>query len=77
MCDEDVCMKDLERWYEKISLSYSGQMSNSISTKEDKVFKSNLVKDWRNGFKHNIPVSATFQLFGFLNITPSFNYTER
>ena len=66
-----------ERWYEKISLSYSGQMSNSISTKEDKVFKSNLVKDWRNGFKHNIPVSATFQLFGFLNITPSFNYTER
>lgn len=66
-----------ERWYEKISLSYSGQMSNSISTKEDKVFKSNLVKDWRNGFKHNIPVSATFQLLGFLNITPSFNYTER
>ncbi len=66
-----------ERWYEKISLSYSGQMSNSISTKEDKVLKSNLVKDWRNGFKHNIPVSATFQLFGFLNITPSFNYTER
>lgn len=66
-----------ERWYEKISLSYSGQMSNSISTKEDKVFKSNLIKDWRNGFKHNIPVSATFQLFGFLNITPSFNYTER
>ena len=66
-----------ERWYEKISLSYSGQMSNSISTKEDKVFKSNLIEDWRNGFKHNIPVSATFQLFDFINITPSFNYTER
>ena len=66
-----------ERWYEKISLSYSGQMSNSISTKEDKVFKSNLVQDWNNGIKHNIPVSATFQFFGFLNVTPSFNYTER
>ena len=66
-----------ERWYEKISLSYTGQMSNSISTKEDKVMHSNLVKDWNNGFKHNIPVSATFQLFGFLNVTPSFNYTER
>ena len=66
-----------ERWYEKISLSYSGQMSNSISTKEDKVMHSSLVKDWNNGFKHNIPVSATFQLFGFLNVTPSFNYTER
>ena len=66
-----------ERWYEKISLSYTGQMSNSISTKEDKVMHSNLVKDWNNGFRHNIPVSATFQLFGFLNVTPSFNYTER
>lgn len=66
-----------ERWYEKISLSYSGQLSNSISTKEDKVFKSNLVQDWSNGVKHNIPVSATFQLFDFINITPSFNYTER
>ncbi len=66
-----------ERWYEKISLSYSGQMSNSISTKEDKVLNSNLIEDWRNGFKHNIPISATFQLFDFINITPSFNYTER
>ena len=66
-----------DRWYEKISLSYSGQMSNSINTKEDKVFKSNIIKDWRNGIKHNIPISATFQLFDYINITPSFNYTER
>ena len=66
-----------DRWYEKISLSYSGQMSNSITTKEDKIFKSSLVKDWRNGFKHNIPISATFQLFDYINVTPSFNYTER
>ncbi len=66
-----------ERWYEKISLSYSGQMSNSIKTKEDKILKSSLVKDWRNGVKHNIPINATFQLFDFINITPSFNYTER
>lgn len=66
-----------ERWYEKISLSYSGQLSNSITTKESEVFKSNIIKDWNNGVKHNIPVSATFQLFNFINITPSFNYTER
>lgn len=66
-----------ERWYEKISLSYSGQMSNSITTKEDKIFKSNLVKDWRNGFSHRIPISATFQLFDYINITPSLNYNER
>jgi hypothetical protein len=66
-----------ERWYEKISLSYTGQMSNSITTKEDKIFKSNLVKDWRNGFSHRIPISATFQLFDYINVTPSFSYNER
>lgn len=66
-----------ERWYEKISLSYSGQLSNSITTKENKLFKSNLARDWNNGFKHTIPISATFQLFNYINITPSFNYTER
>ena len=66
-----------EKWYEKISLSYSGQASNSISAKEDKILKSSFVDDWRNGVKHNIPINATFQLFNFINITPSFNYTER
>ena len=52
-----------ERWYEKISMSYTGQMSNSITTKENKLFKSNLIKDWRNGLQHRIPIDATFQLF--------------
>ena len=66
-----------ERWYEKISLSYNGQMSNSINTKEDLIFKSNIIKDWRNGIRHNIPISATFQLFDYINVTPTFNYTER
>lgn len=66
-----------ERWYEKISLSYSGQLSNSITAKEYNIIGSNLLTDWNNGVKHNIPISATFQLFDHINITPSFNYTER
>ncbi len=66
-----------ERWYEKIALSYNAQVSNSITTKEDKLFKSSFVDDWRNGVKHSIPINATFQLFNYINITPSFNYTER
>ncbi len=66
-----------EKWYEKISMSYSGYLRNSIDTKESKLMKSSLVKDWRNGMQHNIPVSATFNLFKYINISPSFNYTER
>lgn len=66
-----------ERWYEKISISYSGQFNNSISTKENKLLKSDFLKDWNNGVKHTIPISATFQLFNHINVTPSFNYTAR
>jgi len=66
-----------ERWYEKISLSYTGRLTNSINTKDNMLFKSNLVKDWKNGMSHTVPVSATFTLFKYLNVTPSFNYTER
>ena len=70
-------MVGAERWYEKISMSYSGEFRNSIHTKEDQFFKSNLTKDWQNGMKHNIPVSATFSLFDVIQISPSFTYTER
>lgn len=66
-----------ERWYEKISFTYSGSLSNSISTKEDQLLKSNLIKDWSNGMRHNIPIQASFQVFNAINIVPSFNYTER
>lgn len=66
-----------EKWYEKISVGYTGQLKNSLRTKDDKLFKSNLIKDWNNGMQHNIPISATFTAFSYLNITPSVNYTER
>ncbi len=66
-----------ERWYEKIAMSYTGSLSNSISTKENKLLKSNLIKDWSNGMKHSIPISASFNILKYINVTPSFNYTER
>lgn len=66
-----------ERWYEKISISYSGEFRNSIRTKEDRIFKSNLIRDWENGVRHNIPISATFNLFDYIQVSPSINYNER
>jgi len=66
-----------ERWYEKIAMSYTGHISNSISTTEDKLMHSNIIKDWKNGMQHSIPISASFTLFDYLNVTPSFNFTDR
>ncbi len=69
-------MAGKQRWYEKIAMSYTGQLSNSITTKEDQLFKSNLIKDWKNGMKHSIPVSGNFTLFNYININPSFNFND-
>lgn len=66
-----------ERWYEKIKLSYSGQFQNQITTNQDRFFKNNLLKDWSHGMKHYLPVSATFQAFRYLNISPSVTVNDR
>ena len=66
-----------ERWYEKISMSYTGHLSNSITTKEDKLMHSSLTRDWRNGMQHTIPIQGNFTLFDYININPSINFTDR
>ncbi len=66
-----------EKWYEKIRLSYSGQLQNSLTAKQDEFFQKSLIKDWRNAMKHSIPISATFNLFKYINLTPSVSFTDR
>lgn len=66
-----------DRWYEKIAMSYTGRLSNSITCKQNELKDKSLVKDWRNGMQHTIPISASFTLFKYINITPSFSFTDR
>ena len=70
-------MAGKEKWYEKISMSYTGHLSNSISTKEDLLLHSSLTRDWRNGMQHTVPVSGNFTLFNYLNVNPTLNFTDR
>lgn len=66
-----------ERWYEKIYMSYTGHISNTINTKEDLIMKSSFTKDWKNGWQHQIPIGGSFTIFDAINVTPSFNLTNR
>ena len=66
-----------DRWYEKISMQYTGKMTNSVSTTEDKIFSKETLDNMKNGIEHNIPVSASFNLFNYINISPSANYNEK
>ncbi len=66
-----------ERWYEKIKLSYTGQFQNSLTAQQDVFFKKSLIKDWRNGIRHSVPVSATFSVLKYINLSPSLSMTDR
>ena len=66
-----------QRWYEKISFTYTGKLTNSANASESEIFTKQTLKNMRNGVEHSIPVSSSFTLFKYINLTPSFNYTER
>lgn len=66
-----------EKWYEKIKLSYTGILQNSLTANQNEFFKKSLIKDWRNGMNHTMPVSATFNALNYINITPSLRFADR
>ena len=68
-----------ERFYEKISFSYTGNMKNYVHTKEkDLSFKpESLREDWKNGIMHSVPVAMNFKLLKYFTLSPTFNYKER
>ncbi len=65
------------RWYEKIKMSYSMKLTNTVNTKESEIFTKETLNKMKNGIQHTIPVSTSLSLFNYINISPSFNYTER
>ncbi|MFI3288736.1 MAG: putative LPS assembly protein LptD [Rikenellaceae bacterium] len=66
-----------DKWYEKISMTYTGKMTNSLSTTESEIFTKSSLDNMKHGIEHSIPVSASFSLFDYINITPSVSYTEK
>lgn len=63
-------------WYHKIGLSYSTSFDNSIATKTDRLFTAQSLRQFRNGMKHDIPISTSFNLFKYITVSPSASYTE-
>ena len=66
-----------QRWYEKIGFTYSAKLTNSVTSDEKDLFTMQTLKNMRNGVEHSLPVSTSINLFKYINISPSFNYSER
>ncbi|MCC8172922.1 MAG: LPS-assembly protein LptD [Odoribacter sp.] len=61
------------QWYDNIGFSYSAELKNTISTKEDLLFKTPL-NQWQNGFKHSIPFTLTVPVIKDVSFNPSLSY---
>ena len=66
-----------ERWYEKISMSYTGRISNSVTAKESEFMKPGFLKLMKNGMQHSIPISGSFTILNYINVSPSVNLSGR
>lgn len=66
-----------QKWYQRITVGYSLQGRNNISTADSLLFKKEALKDFTNGFQHSIPISLSLNAFKYFQINTSVNYTER
>jgi hypothetical protein len=66
------------KFYEKFGISYTGNIKNTITAKEYEILDKAFPQDWKNGIKHNIPISfPSFNLAKFINVSPSIGYNEK
>ncbi len=63
-------------WYEKIGLSYSGNLDNSVNTRTDSILSLSTLEKMRNGMQHRIPISTSFNVLNYITVSPSVSYTE-
>jgi lipopolysaccharide assembly outer membrane protein LptD (OstA) len=66
------------KFYEDFGINYTGNFKNTLSAQEDEVLSSSFATDWKNGIKHNIPISfPSFTLLKYLNFSPGISYNEK
>ncbi|MCB0688118.1 MAG: LPS-assembly protein LptD [Saprospiraceae bacterium] len=64
------------KWYEKISLQYTGKVLNRIKTQDTLLFSQPLFTNADFGVDHDLNSSASFNVLKYFNITPSVRYGE-
>lgn len=65
------------RWYEKIGASYNFSVLNRLDFYDSVFSISNLKwKDFKNGFRHTVPINATYQVMKYFNWAFNVNYNE-
>ncbi len=65
------------KWYEDISVTYSMSARNELRIADSLLFSREALTKFRNGVRHNIPISFSTRVLNHFNLSSSVNYTER
>lgn len=65
------------KWYENISMSYSMNAENNITTGDSLLFTRATLDKMQYGIQHSIPISSNLKVLKFFNWTNSIAYNER
>jgi hypothetical protein len=60
-----------KRWYDQVRLSGALTASNTISTYDSILFKEQTLKKMQNGVNLNIPLSTTFTVLKYIQVSPN------
>ncbi len=73
-----------DKWFEKISVNYTGLFQNNIVTKDSILLRPRTGDEFRRfsdttfryGFRHSIPIQSSFNLFKFYTVSFGGDYNE-
>lgn len=73
-----------DKWYEKISINYTGLFQNNIVTKDSLLLRPRTGDEFRRfsdttfryGFRHSIPIQSSFSVFKFYTVSFGGDYNE-
>ena len=65
-----------ERWYEKLSLTYSSALQNTVRVADTLLFTRTALQNARLGIQHRASTDYTFKLFKYINVAPRISYEE-
>lgn len=65
------------KWYEKITVGYTMHALNRITTYDSVLHLSKIaLNDFSNGMQHNIPITASYTVLRFINLSFNAAYNE-
>ena len=65
-----------KKYLKNLGVSYQLNAKNNLTAPDSLLFQ-NISQNINNGIKHSIPISTSFNLLKYINISPSFQYNER